>query len=64
MFSGGREKMHWEQIGQSANFKFQSKKTKFSEAYLRRSQTSLMEPFCENSERLLDVNYFCKNAPP
>ena len=23
-----------------------------------------MEPFYENSERLLDVNYFCKNAPP
>ena len=39
--------------------------TKFiwsSIAYSDRFQTSTMEPFCINSERLNAVNYFCKKA--
>ena len=34
-----------------------------SEVYLEPSQTSTMELFCENSWRLLAVNYFQKKAP-
>ena len=31
--------------------------------YLEPSRTSRVERFCENSQRLVAVNYFCKNAP-
>ena len=34
-----------------------------TEAYLEPSQTSTTDVFCENSQRLLDVNYFRKKAP-
>ena len=39
-------------------------KSKGIEAYLKLKQTSLMELFCENSQRLLAIDYFCRNAPP
>ena len=35
----------------------------FTEAYLEPSQTSTVELFCENSWRLVAINYFCTNAP-
>ena len=31
-----------------------------SEAYLGRSQKSMVKRFCENSSQLLAANYFCK----
>ena len=34
-----------------------------SVAYLDPSEKSKMELFCENIERLLAVNHFCKTAP-
>ena len=34
----------------------------FTEAYLEPSQKSTMELFCENSWRLVAINYFCANA--
>ena len=34
-----------------------------SEAYLECSQKSIVERFCENSEQLSVINYFCKKAP-
>ena len=33
------------------------------EAYLEHSQTSMMELFCENSQRLKAVNCYGKKAP-
>ena len=33
-----------------------------AKVYLEPSRTSTSELFCENSERLLDVNYFRKKA--
>ena len=35
----------------------------FTEAYLEPSQTYMMELFCENSWRLVAINYICKKAP-
>ena len=35
---------------------------KTMEEYLRSCQASMMEPFCENSLRILGINYFCKIA--
>ena len=34
-----------------------------TEAYLEPNRKSTMELFCENSSRLLAVDYFCKKAP-
>ena len=34
-----------------------------SEVYLKCSQKSMVECFRKNSEQLLAVNYFCKQAP-
>ena len=34
-----------------------------SEAYLEPIRTYMMKRFCENSERILAVNYFRKNTP-
>ena len=36
----------------------------YIETYLEPSRTSTMEVFCENSWKLLAVNYFHKKAPP
>ena len=33
------------------------------EVYLEPIRTSMIESFCKNSERILAVNYFCKNIP-
>ena len=34
-----------------------------AEVSLKPSETSIMELFLENSQRLKAVNYFCKRAP-
>ena len=33
------------------------------EVYLEPIRTSMIDGFCKNSERILAVNYFCKNTP-
>ena len=35
----------------------------FTEAYLEPRRTSKIELFCENSEKIAAVNYFCKKLP-
>ena len=35
-----------------------------SEAYSELNQTSKTEIFCENSQPIKTVNWFCKKAPP
>ena len=39
---------------------FATKMFRTPETYLEPSGTSMMGLFCENSLRLLEVNYFCK----
>ena len=35
----------------------------FTEVHLEPSRTSAMKLFCENSQWLVTIKYFCKNAP-
>ena len=35
----------------------------FTEVHSEPSQTSTMKLSCENSQQLVTINYFCKNAP-
>ena len=35
----------------------------FTEVDLEPSRTFMMELFCKDSQQLITINYFCKNAP-
>ena len=60
MHSKNREQ--WEEPVKNCGF-FNKSVAENPQEYSEPSGTSTIEPFCENSQQLLAVKYFCKKVP-